>query len=89
MPNEAVMTSSDDPTKPKASGGRCPICGKPTLHAVRPFCSSRCADIDLGRWVTGAYVITGGESDADEDGDEGIAKEMGSLERAEGTDDEP
>ncbi len=45
-------------------------------------------DIDLGRWVAGAYVITGGESDSDEDGDEGIAKELGSLERGEGSDDE-
>ena len=82
------MTSSDDPTKPKPSGGRCPICGKPTAHAVRPFCSSRCADIDLGRWVAGAYVITS-ECDADEDGDEAIAKELGSLEHGEGPDEEP
>jgi endogenous inhibitor of DNA gyrase (YacG/DUF329 family) len=88
MPNEAGMSSSDDPREPKASGGRCPICGKPTVHAIRPFCSVRCADIDLGRWVGGAYVITGGESDADEDGDEGIAKELGSLDRGEGPDEE-
>lgn len=82
------MTSSNDPSAPKASVGRCPICGKPTVHAIRPFCSARCADIDLGRWVGGAYVITGGESDADEDGDEGIAKEIGSLDRGEDPDEE-
>jgi uncharacterized protein len=50
------------------SGGRCPICGKPSVHAVRPFCSSRCADIDLGRWVSGAYVIGSDADAADEDG---------------------
>jgi endogenous inhibitor of DNA gyrase (YacG/DUF329 family) len=66
---------------PQAAAGKCPICGKPTVHAVRPFCSARCADVDLGRWVSGAYVIAGGQSDADEDGDEGFAKEAGSLDR--------
>ena len=35
----------------------CPICGRPSASAVRPFCSRRCADLDLGRWVTGAYRI--------------------------------
>lgn len=35
----------------------CPICGKPTAEKYRPFCSKRCADVDLGRWLTGAYAI--------------------------------
>lgn len=70
-----------------AAAGKCPICGKPTQHAVRPFCSARCADIDLGRWVSGAYVIAGGQSDADEDGDEGFAKEAGALDRGTGSGD--
>ncbi|HML43492.1 MAG: DNA gyrase inhibitor YacG [Hyphomicrobium zavarzinii] len=79
------MTASKAP--PGTVGGRCPICGKPTVHAIRPFCSAHCADIDLGRWVSGAYVIAGGQSDADEDGDEGFAKEAGVLDRGKGTDD--
>jgi endogenous inhibitor of DNA gyrase (YacG/DUF329 family) len=58
----------------QATGGKCPICGKPTVHAVRPFCSARCADIDLGRWVSGAYVIRGAE-DGDEDGDRDLAQD--------------
>ena len=37
----------------------CPICGKPTEPKYRPFCSSRCADIDLARWLRGNYVIPG------------------------------
>ncbi|MEI4486695.1 DNA gyrase inhibitor YacG [Frigidibacter sp. MR17.14] len=37
----------------------CPICGKDTEAKYRPFCSKRCADIDLGRWLTGSYVIPG------------------------------
>lgn len=37
----------------------CPICGKPSAQAFHPFCSSRCADVDLNRWLTGAYAIPG------------------------------
>ena len=44
---------------PRKGGGRrrCPICGAPTVHRFRPFCSRRCADIDLGRWVKGIYRV--------------------------------
>jgi endogenous inhibitor of DNA gyrase (YacG/DUF329 family) len=35
----------------------CPICGKPTSPQHRPFCSVRCAQIDLGRWLKGNYRI--------------------------------
>ncbi|MDG1457759.1 MAG: DNA gyrase inhibitor YacG [Pseudoprimorskyibacter sp.] len=35
----------------------CPICQKPAQEALRPFCSKRCADIDLGKWLTGGYAI--------------------------------
>lgn len=35
----------------------CPICGAPTSRAFRPFCSKRCQQIDLGRWMTGGYAI--------------------------------
>lgn len=45
----------------------CPICGKPTAEATRPFCGKRCADIDLGRWFTGQYSVPAAEDDAEED----------------------
>ena len=35
----------------------CPICGTETAPKYRPFCSRRCADIDLARWMTGRYAI--------------------------------
>jgi endogenous inhibitor of DNA gyrase (YacG/DUF329 family) len=35
----------------------CPICGKPSVAEIAPFCSARCADIDLNRWLSGAYAI--------------------------------
>jgi uncharacterized protein len=43
---------------------RCPICGKPALHRFRPFCSKRCADIDLHRWLSGTYAVPVVEEDA-------------------------
>ena len=48
----------------------CPICGKDAVKRYRPFCSRRCADIDLGKWLTGAYAVpVEEESDRDEGGD--------------------
>ena len=38
---------------------RCAICGKPEAEGFKPFCSKRCADIDLGRWLKGGYAIPG------------------------------
>lgn len=46
---------------------RCPVCGAPTVERYKPFCSKRCADIDLGRWLKGSYVIPA--SDDDDPGD--------------------
>ncbi len=38
----------------------CPVCKKsPTTAKFQPFCSARCADVDLGRWLKGNYVIPG------------------------------
>jgi endogenous inhibitor of DNA gyrase (YacG/DUF329 family) len=53
-----------------ASAKRCPICGKPTDPQVRPFCSRRCADVDLHRWLVGSYAVPAVESD-DDDIDDG------------------
>lgn len=47
--------------------GRCPICGAPSEPAYKPFCSRRCADVDLSRWLRGAYVIPSHSADEDED----------------------
>ena len=47
---------------------KCSNCGAATVEAYRPFCSKRCADVDLGRWLNGSYAIAGNR-DADEDGE--------------------
>ena len=46
---------------------KCPICRQPADPAFKPFCSKRCADVDLGKWVSGAYAIPGEPADVAED----------------------
>ncbi|AUH32334.1 DNA gyrase inhibitor YacG [Paracoccus tegillarcae] len=48
----------------------CPICDKPSVPAYRPFCSRRCADVDLARWLRGDYVIPGPPADRSDDADD-------------------
>ena len=47
---------------------KCPICKKPSLFEFRPFCSKRCADVDLAHWLRGAYHIEGAEEKKKEEG---------------------
>ena len=47
----------------------CPTCGKPAVEAFKPFCSRRCADVDLNRWLSGVYAIPVKDADEDEDGE--------------------
>jgi endogenous inhibitor of DNA gyrase (YacG/DUF329 family) len=53
---------------PRPRKKKCPICGKPAEGASRPFCSDRCKDLDLHRWLSGAYAIPASSDDEDEDG---------------------
>ena len=55
----------------------CPMCDKDSDKTYRPFCSKRCADLDLGKWMTGSYVIqTSDDEDEDQLSEEGLAKEQ-------------
>jgi endogenous inhibitor of DNA gyrase (YacG/DUF329 family) len=47
----------------------CPICSKPSLEKYKPFCSKRCADVDLAKWLGGRYAIPAAENE-DEDAEE-------------------
>ncbi|MDP3173930.1 MAG: DNA gyrase inhibitor YacG [Phenylobacterium sp.] len=49
---------------------KCPICRKPVEPEYRPFCSKRCADVDLQRWMVGAYAVPASEEDDASDEDE-------------------
>jgi uncharacterized protein len=50
----------------KTAAKRCPICRRPAAGPTLPFCSPRCRDVDLNRWLTGSYVIPATEDDADD-----------------------
>ena len=45
---------------------RCPICGQPATEASHPFCSPRCRDVDLNRWLSGTYVIPARDDEPDD-----------------------
>ncbi len=54
------------PMRPPASGKNavsvarpCPVCDKAAVASHHPFCSARCQDVDLGRWLKGNYAIPG------------------------------
>lgn len=49
---------------PLTMGGKCPTCNKPSTLKYRPFCSKRCADLDLGQWLNEGYRIAS-EEEAD------------------------
>jgi endogenous inhibitor of DNA gyrase (YacG/DUF329 family) len=67
-PKEAVKQAAKEDAKQsvKASAKPCPICGKPATEASRPFCSERCRDVDLNRWLSNSYTIPAAKDD-DED----------------------
>jgi len=51
----------------------CPICGHQSAQSFHPFCSARCADVDLNRWLTGAYAIpVSPDEDNEEDDGESL-----------------
>lgn len=56
----------------------CPICERETAPKYRPFCSLRCSEVDLGRWLTGAYAIPVDDPN-----------EIDEADRAPGADDKP
>ena len=45
----------------------CPICGKPVEPMFKPFCSKRCADVDLNRWLSGVYAVPVAEDEEEDE----------------------
>ena len=58
MPEEKRIVSLPQAKKTKSG---CPVCKRPSVTRYRPFCSARCADVDLGRWFTGGYALPSNE----------------------------
>ncbi len=59
MPGPAGRPGRRQERPAPESGKPCPICGKPATEASRPFCSERCRDVDLNRWLSNSYAIPG------------------------------
>ena len=55
--------------KQPSAAPSCPACGRPTRPEHRPFCSARCRQADLGRWLSGSYVIPGDKASERENED--------------------
>ena len=69
--NPSKLSAGNDNDQPEQMKiPRCSNCGKPASREFRPFCSARCKDVDLSRWLKGNYAIPAGNVDEDEDGDE-------------------
>jgi len=66
------MTANDNSARERETlrERACPICGKPRDPRYDPFCSKRCADVDLHRWLKGSYLIPGAERGDETDGGE-------------------
>lgn len=56
--------------KPGRRPPRCPICRKPVDPRFQPFCSKRCRDVDLARWLNEVYAVPAVESGDDDAADE-------------------
>ncbi len=65
----------DQTTERRTPASACPICGKPAEPRLRPFCSRRCADVDLNRWLSGVYAVPVVEEDASQAADAAAAGE--------------
>ena len=50
----------------------CPTCRKPASQEDYPFCSDRCRQVDLNRWLVGTYAVPAVEEDDPETGDDGL-----------------
>ena len=62
------MPTTDPKVTPLRPRRPCPECGKPSARETYPFCSPRCKDVDLNRWLSGAYAIPARADEEDEDG---------------------
>lgn len=62
-----TMGNGDSKVTPLRPKRACPECGKPSARDTYPFCSARCKDIDLNRWLSGSYAIPVTEAEENTD----------------------
>ncbi|MDP2358582.1 MAG: DNA gyrase inhibitor YacG [Beijerinckiaceae bacterium] len=75
MSSSANDNGQDAQQQLELTGRPCPICRKPGVLHYKPFCSRRCADVDLGRWLVGAYAVPVAPEETDDDEVDGDSRE--------------
>ena len=63
-----MSATGDTKVTPLRPRRPCPECGKPSARDTYPFCSARCKNVDLNRWLSGAYVIPARDDEDEADG---------------------
>ena len=66
---------SGPPLRAVRIAAKCPICSKPADEKYQPFCTKRCADIDLGRWLKEGYRVETEEGPGEEEPGRGTSEE--------------
>ncbi|WP_274426287.1 DNA gyrase inhibitor YacG [Chelativorans sp. YIM 93263] len=61
-----MARTAEERVTPLRASRPCPECGKPSLRVYYPFCSKRCKDVDLNRWLSGNYVIPSRDNEDEE-----------------------
>jgi endogenous inhibitor of DNA gyrase (YacG/DUF329 family) len=69
------MSEAPESMSEKNRASACPICKKQAEQRYLPFCSKRCADVDLNRWLSGSYAIPVAD-DTDEDGEDDVREPL-------------
>lgn len=62
MPTDPISLTAAKPRR-----AACPVCGRPPEPQFKPFCSKRCADVDLARWLNGVYRVPVVDREGDDD----------------------
>ncbi|PLX37470.1 MAG: DNA gyrase inhibitor YacG [Hyphomicrobiales bacterium] len=70
MTDKSKTAPAGDNVEPLRRTRPCPICDQPSSRKFFPFCSKRCADVDLNRWLTGHYAVPVVEEDGGTSGGE-------------------
>ncbi len=61
------MSKDKDKVVPLRRARKCAVCHKPASQKYYPFCSERCANIDLNRWLSSAYVIPAADDEEEDE----------------------
>lgn len=77
MTDKTVISLAGD----DLTGRKCVMCKHPATKKFKPFCSKRCADLDLGKWLNGAYIVSDDSPQDENDFSSNQVPEMDQLDQ--------